>query len=349
MLASSVAALGSLAAGGVLSGCSKSSARSADVIVVGAGLSGLIAARAIVKGGARSSCWKRAITSAAGWSEFRSSRAGGSTLAASGSVPRRAPIAAVANQLSVKTFPWYHEGKTVLNFNAKQGFVKGEDAPWPGAPDLVTARDRAARGHVRAKFEALAATVPPEAPWTAPNAPALDAETLATWLEQETSNAFARFMVTSLAHIGGSGAFDPSEVSLLHFAWTQRVAPQAENPESKLFYGAAGQIPPLLAAQLSTRVRLNQPVRSIEQDSTGVIVTSDSASYRALHDRGDTDPIGGRDPLHATASSIASAADAALSDGRDHQGPRNLSRGVLARRRREWRRDRKPADNRVHR
>jgi monoamine oxidase len=255
----------------------------------------------------------------------------------------------VANQLSVKTFPWYHEGKTVLNFNAKQGFVKGEDAPWPGAPDLVTARDRAARGHVRAKFEALAATVPPEAPWTAPNAPALDAETLATWLEQETSNAFARFMVTSLAHIGGSGAFDHSEVSLLHFAWTQRVAPQAENPESKLFYGAAGQIPPLLAAQLSTRVRLNQPVRSIEQDSTGVIVTSDSASYRALHDRGDTDPIGGRDPLHATASSIASAADAALSDGRDHQGPRNLSRGVLARRRREWRRDRKPADNRVHR
>jgi len=48
--------------------------------------------------------------------------------------PTQGPIAAVANQLSVKTFPWYHEGKTVLNFNAKQGFVKGEDAPWPGAP-----------------------------------------------------------------------------------------------------------------------------------------------------------------------------------------------------------------------
>jgi monoamine oxidase len=50
-----------------------------------------------------------------------------------------------------------------------------------------------------------------------------------------------------------------------------------------MFYGAAGQIPPLLAAQLSTRVMLNQPVRAIEQDSTGVTVRTDSARYRARH------------------------------------------------------------------
>ena len=84
---------------------------------------------------------------------------------------------------------------------------------------------------------------------------------------------FARFAMTNLARIGGSGAFEPEDVSLLHTLFTQKQSPQNEEPETYLFHGGAGQIPELLAGWLRgsmVRIDLNAPVGSIEQDETGV-------------------------------------------------------------------------------
>jgi monoamine oxidase len=57
-------------------------------------------------------------------------------------------------------------------------------------------------------------------------------------------------------------------------AWTQAVSPQAEDPEKQLIYGGAGQVPPLLAQELSDQIVLNAPVTAILQNASGVTVST---------------------------------------------------------------------------
>jgi monoamine oxidase len=91
----------------------------------------------------------------------------------------------------------------------------------------------------------------------------------------------AQWFFSLRARIGGSGAFEPSEASLLHMAWTQAVSPQAENPEKQLIFGGAGQVPPLLAQELSGQIVLNAPVTAISQNASGVTVSTPSFNVEA--------------------------------------------------------------------
>jgi monoamine oxidase len=120
-------------------------------------------------------------------------------------------------------------------------------------------------------------------PWTHTNAVALDGELLSSWLNATTSTDFGKFVVTVMARIGGSGAFEPRQVSRLHMQFTQSVAPQKEKPEKHLFVGCAGQFPGLIAGKFSSRVKvvLNAVVTSIEQDANGATVVSPVGRFRA--------------------------------------------------------------------
>jgi monoamine oxidase len=126
--------------------------------------------------------------------------------------------------------------------------------------------------------------VPPEAPWTAPDAEHLDREPLSAWLDRTTHTDFARFCITFMARIGGSGASELDQVSVLHMAFTQAAGPQREEPETDLFYGAAGQIPQLLAREIGEdSIKLSSPVWAIEQGDAGVVVRTSGGEYRARY------------------------------------------------------------------
>ena len=139
------------------------------------------------------------------------------------------------------------------------------------------ARRRAGPGHHRPALR----QVPTRAPWRAPHARHQDSETLASWLDKHTTTSFGRFVITQQALIGGTGAFEPADVSFLHVLFANAAAPQAQDPETDLFYGAAGQIPPIIASQLGDRVVLRSPVRAIEHDPSGATMITDGGSYRA--------------------------------------------------------------------
>ena len=202
-----------------------------DVAVVGAGLAGLTAARALAK-----ACRSVVVLEANHHVGGRMIRRevgpgayvdlGGQWVGPTAGEWAQSKIIALADELGLERFAWYHAGARRFVYRDISATFDGTFLPFEGEPPPVAADEvRDAEGAWKG-IEDLAATVPPEAPWTAPDAGQLDQETLASWLDRTTRTEFARFAITNMARIGGSGAFEPEQVSLLHMAFTQAASPQ---------------------------------------------------------------------------------------------------------------------------
>lgn len=251
----------------------------ADVIVVGGGIAGLTAARQVVAAG------RTAVVLEArdhvGGRMVRQSIGGGNYVDLGGQWvgPTQDHIIALADELGVERFPSFHTGRTTLIFDGRHSTFAGDFVPFVGEPPDVSPAELADAQQAWARLEALTVDVPADGPWTAPNAAAMDAQTLASWIDSVTTTSFGRYVLSSQARIGGSGAFEPNQTSLLHTLWANKVAPQREEPEEELFVGAAGQIPELVAAELGDRVVTGAPVRAIAQDGGGVTVRTDAGTF----------------------------------------------------------------------
>jgi monoamine oxidase len=190
-----------------------------DVVVVGAGLSGLIAARRLIQQGQR----VRVL-------EARP-RVGGLM---------------VSQSLSDGIFCW--QGKRIKAPLAKR-FEDSLVFFEPGALDLEAKELEATRALQRA-FTALVAQLNPRQPWLTPDAERLDRLTVSAWAAKQTTLPLAHLPLEWLCRVGGSGGFEPWEASILHLAWTQAVAPQTETPEAWLVQEGAGAVSLQLAADL---------------------------------------------------------------------------------------------------
>ena len=257
-----------------------------DVVVVGAGLSGLIAARRLQAQGLK----VRVL-------EARS-RIGGrmvSTTTASGAVvdlggqwggASHHRFAALLDELAIARYASHYTGDGVLHWQGQrrraplaEQFSDSLLFFQPNALDLPT-EELAATRALQQALAALVAQVNPAHPWLTPNAEALDRLTVAEWAAQHTSLPLAQLPLQWLCRVGGSGGFEPWETSILHLAWTQAVAPQGESPEAWLVRGSAGGVAQRLARDLPAgTVQLGEAVVRIEQQAEGVsVITSDGQS-----------------------------------------------------------------------
>jgi monoamine oxidase len=258
------------------------SSREADVCVVGAGLAGLAAARALVAGGCNvvvveardrvgGRVWNRTLED-------------GTVLSAGGTWLGRGQdrMFALCRELGLETYPHNHKGARLLVINGKTLRYSG---PIPRMNPLAIFSLAIAFQ----RLKGMARKLPLDAPWLAPDAAGLDSRTLGDWLASRmnvpSSDARALLETTMTLLF----CCDPTEVSLLGSLVLARGGngfdyyTNSKLTETHLVDGGAPEVADRMAAALTGAVCLGSPVRRIAQDGEGVTVHAGSTDVHARY------------------------------------------------------------------
>jgi monoamine oxidase len=253
--------------------------READVIVVGAGLAGLVAARQL-RAARRDVLVLEARDRVGGRTANASIGAGKVTEMGGQWVgPTQDRLLGLARDLRIETFPTYYEGRNLLELGGKVRRYKGTIPRL--APHVLLDVERARR-----KLRKAARRVPADAPWTAPKAEELDSQTLATWIRKATRTKKARRLLEiATGTVMGTGTAELSLLWMLSYVSSagsfDAMIDTEGGAQQDRFVGGSQLISRRLAEELGEALVLSSPVRRISQDGGGLQVDADGAGARA--------------------------------------------------------------------
>ena len=253
--------------------------RAADVVIVGAGLAGLTAARRLVAQGvdvlvveARDRVGGRTYTRPA--KDGTLLDLGGQWVG-----PMQSQILALAQEVGSTIFPMYNTGNNIQQ-------VRGERHTYSGAIPMADPMATMEAVEQMLNLSTMAQVVPLEAPWDAPLVAEWDAQTVETWMQANVTEPGAQALLTLAVRAVFS--VEPRDLSLLHMLFYIHSAGNLNNlvgvtraAQESRFHEGAQSVSNKVAQALGERVILNTPVRSVFQDDAGVRVVGETLSVRA--------------------------------------------------------------------
>jgi monoamine oxidase len=284
-----------------------------SVVVVGAGLAGLTAAADLVAAGrdvvvleARDRVGGRVLNHPIGGGHIV--EVGGQWLGpaqdgpagdpTAGDVRGQSAVEQLRVRLRLRRFPTWTQGATV----DYRSDLPVQRSTYEGRIPTSDPAAAAEAGKAIAQLNAMAKTVPLDAPWTAPRASAWDAMTFQTWMDVGDTTpgrdglpgTFGPGVATPggrhLVGLAIEAVFSaqPRDLSLLHVLFYLHAAGSLDalintegGAQQDRVVGGTQLLATRLAAQLGERVWLSAPVRRVTQDARSVVVEGDRFQVRA--------------------------------------------------------------------
>ncbi len=255
-----------------------SETRDTDVVVVGAGLSGLVAAVELIEAG-------RTVTvlearERVGGRTFTTQTAGITVdLGGQWVGPGQPRILGLLERLGIATYPQFDEGRNLLSLH---GRLRSYAGTIPSLPFMALVEtQRALR-----RLDRMAVSLEAARPWEATRARQWDSETLESWARRSVRSRLARSLL--FATVRCVLCVEPAETTMLYLLFYIRSAgglmklvAVGGGFQQDRIEGGAQVVSERLAEHVGDALRLAEPVRAVEQGADGLTVRSDRGQYRA--------------------------------------------------------------------